>query len=826
MPTKSEWRTILETAKVVYRELLNLDGEKEGGENTLQMSEFLTLFHATMTHGTYFQDHHRDTTGQIVANQALLQEALRWMKFSCAACGWAGLIGMGLIAEDVKTIKVDPLMKNKSAFETHIDGVTVDDVVSVSAGGIIVGTTLKYPCHAIVVDHRTKSVVIAVRGTMSVTDAIIDLMFDPASFPEVHPKMESHKGILGGAREIYKLCEPTLKQLLLGKDSKSKGYKIVVTGHSLGGGTTYTLGLLLMGLRDDPKSSWELPRDVEIQLWAFAPPPMVSDPALVPTAWRPFIRSFVFNDDIVPRASIGAARELISWILALRKYRRDSGKSHSHDLIRAILPEGHEAALREAMEDFNEDIKRTGLSEAVYKLGKGRSASEHLENTVNALEAGTKFGVQVAKMVDDITGSSRAAESGVAHVASKWNNFFSVQKRSMEKYKANLKKEKEGASSRSSSSPATGDSTTTTTKPKQLDLLQVKDVGEIATHVIGKWNSFFGKPIKKPSSTLSSDESAATTTTTTNSSTVNVPTTTSTKVDDDGFWQKRQQTISSIRREIKEESVEWARIVMAKPSGPRNRIDNFKLCHPGQVFYLYPSNFTTFDMWEDESKWKFDTHGLLCERSCSSPFEKMIPSSRCFENHLPSCYEWALRRALRTIVTARSVRVIGADWCPDCVRTKKLLRRLGVSFEYDSEGDAKAKAKAASGSAKIPCVKLPGDAGYLNEPSDARLAKALEESGLVSKKTVVRECRLRVIGADWCPDCVRTKKLLCRLDVSFEYDSEGDAKAKAKAASGSAKIPCVELPGGAGYLNEPSDACLAKALEDLGLVSKKDSASE
>ena len=64
-------------------------------------------------------------------------------------------------------------------------------------------TTIQFPTHAVVTDHKTRSVVVAIRGTMSVTDAIIDCMCEREAFPEVHKDMFAHSGILKGGRAVY-----------------------------------------------------------------------------------------------------------------------------------------------------------------------------------------------------------------------------------------------------------------------------------------------------------------------------------------------------------------------------------------------------------------------------------------------------------------------------------------------------------------------------------------------------------------------------------------------------------------------------------------------
>lgn len=77
-----------------------------------------------------------------------------------------------------------------------------------------------------------------------------------------------------------------------------------------------------------------------------------------------------------------------------------------------------------------------------------------------------------------------------------------------------------------------------------------------------------------------------------------------------------------------------------------------------------------------------------------------------------------------------------------------------------------------------------------------------------------------VYGADWCPDCRRSKNLLTRLDVPFEYhevDTDDTLRDQAIALAGRQSIPVVVLPDGA-VLVEPSDPQLRAALAERGIV--------
>lgn len=73
---------------------------------------------------------------------------------------------------------------------------------------------------------------------------------------------------------------------------------------------------------------------------------------------------------------------------------------------------------------------------------------------------------------------------------------------------------------------------------------------------------------------------------------------------------------------------------------------------------------------------------------------------------------------------------------------------------------------------------------------------------------------IKVYGAEWCGDCRRAKRMLERMDATFEYidvDADLDAKAEAIRISGRRNIPVIVFPEG-DVLVEPTDPELEKAL--------------
>lgn len=80
-----------------------------------------------------------------------------------------------------------------------------------------------------------------------------------------------------------------------------------------------------------------------------------------------------------------------------------------------------------------------------------------------------------------------------------------------------------------------------------------------------------------------------------------------------------------------------------------------------------------------------------------------------------------------------TITVFGADWCRDCLRTKRQLDRLAVDYHYiDLVADPAAAevARDISGRTRIPVVVYP-DASHHVEPSDADVEAKLRELTLL-----------------------------------------------------------------------------------------------
>ena len=109
-----------------------------------------------------------------------------------------------------------------------------------------------------------------------------------------------------------------------------------------------------------------------------------------------------------------------------------------------------------------------------------------------------------------------------------------------------------------------------------------------------------------------------------------------------------------------------------------------------------------------------------------------------------------------------TVKVYGADWCGDCRRAKDFLQKNQIEYDFvdvDLDEQATKKIEQLNGGKRvIPTFEI-GASTFIN-PDNAELSRVfgINESG-----------RVILMGADWCPDCLRAKSFLQDNDVNYQY---------------------------------------------------------
>ncbi|XP_035647680.1 diacylglycerol lipase-beta-like isoform X2 [Oncorhynchus keta] len=156
----------------------------------------------------------------------------------------------------------------------------------------------------VALDHKRAAVLVAIRGTLSLRDLLTDLSADCENLPVegVSGACYAHKGMSQAASYI---CKKLLNDGILNQAfTIAPEYKLVITGHSLGGGTASLLAILL-------RSSFPT-----LQCYAFSPPGGLMSKALADFS-KEFVVSVVLGKDLVPRLSYPNMEDLKRRILKI-----------------------------------------------------------------------------------------------------------------------------------------------------------------------------------------------------------------------------------------------------------------------------------------------------------------------------------------------------------------------------------------------------------------------------------------------------------------------------------------------------------------------------
>ena len=155
------------------------------------------------------------------------------------------------------------------------------------------------------------------------------------------------------------------------------------------------------------------------------------------------------------------------------------------------------------------------------------------------------------------------------------------------------------------------------------------------------------------------------------------------------------------------------------------------------------------------------------------------------------------------------IQFYGADWCPDCQRAKAYLKENNIEYEFiDVDLDAEATKKVESinkGKRIIPTVIVNGKP-YTN-PDNYVLASVLG---------INEDYRIVMYGADWCPDCRKSKSFLNDNSVNYQYididQNEWSIPIITKINNGKRKIPTIIINNET-VLVEPENEALRQALK-------------
>ena len=198
---------------------------------------------------------------------------------------------------------------NERIFATYADGIYSKKIPPNIAPGLIELFKPQHkkgvliPVHGIFKNEETKSIILAIRGTASPQDAIIDGLATTESVSldeDKDKKYYVHSGFLRAATFIANQIAPLLKKIF--SEKKHSKYTLTVTGHSLGGASATVTGVLLFDKHFN--------REIPINICGFASGTSFAaqkDGKPLEQYLKKYpklkIKTFIYENDIVPRLS-------------------------------------------------------------------------------------------------------------------------------------------------------------------------------------------------------------------------------------------------------------------------------------------------------------------------------------------------------------------------------------------------------------------------------------------------------------------------------------------------------------------------------------------
>ena len=301
----------------------------------------------------------------------IVENLTRFMRFASASYGSSFLRVMGIAsAAGPKAIDTDHHHEHHS-FSHHTqlpaDSILLSSFVDPQGGTDSSGhTDTGVPMvHFVSLDHDSKAVVLTCRGTLGFEDVLTDLTCDYDDLTWHGNTYRVHKGMLASAKRLMSGGGGRVLASIQVALEEFPDYGLVMCGHSLGGGVTSLLAILLVEptfggsafvtASEYPQSQmllpsvsgegiaptrFQLPPGRPIHVYAYGPPATMS-PALR-LATRGLVTTVVNGQDLVPYLSLGTLHDLQSVALAFK-----SDNSGAKGQVRSRVLNGFIAFLRD-----------------------------------------------------------------------------------------------------------------------------------------------------------------------------------------------------------------------------------------------------------------------------------------------------------------------------------------------------------------------------------------------------------------------------------------------------------------------------------------------
>ncbi|KAI8374089.1 hypothetical protein EDC96DRAFT_12664 [Choanephora cucurbitarum] len=253
----------------------------------------------------FYADRPRNRSWDVVEDLSEIDMGARFWKFSIASYGWKGLNFIG---------KGNGILQD--AMREHSDAKSIVEYLMIPKEDLLAyefqSVEAFRPSYFIVRDRFTNSIVLSIRGTMSVMDTLTDLVceYEPWRGGFVH------SGMKNSAIWFFHHVVPHL--VAYTKEYAATGLTIV--GHSLGAATAAILTIILTDYLDEFKQG---EKEFDLKCYGYAPACGLSID--LAERYKNKIQSYVFADDIVSKLSYGSMMDVKELIIASAEAVRNMG---------------------------------------------------------------------------------------------------------------------------------------------------------------------------------------------------------------------------------------------------------------------------------------------------------------------------------------------------------------------------------------------------------------------------------------------------------------------------------------------------------------------
>ncbi|KAI6717199.1 hypothetical protein PZA11_001735 [Diplocarpon coronariae] len=282
----------------------------------------------------------------------IVRNITRFVRFASASYGASFLRVMGIVTSNEPTAKEIETSHHHEhhSFSSHTQlppsTILLSSFVDPQGGTDATGNTnTGVPMvHFVSLDHESRAVVLTCRGTLGFEDVLTDMTCDYDELSYQGKAYKVHKGIHASARRLLDGGGGRVMATITAALEEFPEYGLVMCGHSLGGGVTALLAILISEPSPDPSSTafftaseyssppllltssdnekstpqakTRLPPGRRIHVYAYGPPATLSPSLRLAT--RGLITTIVNGQDLIPYLSLGVLHDLQAVALAFK----------------------------------------------------------------------------------------------------------------------------------------------------------------------------------------------------------------------------------------------------------------------------------------------------------------------------------------------------------------------------------------------------------------------------------------------------------------------------------------------------------------------------